>query len=44
MPRQQRRIVRKSSRWVILDETKEGVCEIIVVENADIIVDNVGDV
>jgi len=44
MPHQPRRIVRKASRGVIPDETKEGVCEIIVVENADIVVDDIGDV
>jgi hypothetical protein len=44
MTRQPRRIVRKTDSGIMLGETKEGVAEVIRVEDADIVVDDVGDV
>lgn len=44
MTRQPRRIVRKTNYGIILGETKEGVGKIIGVEDADIVIDNVGDI
>ena len=44
MTRQLRRIVGKPHSGIVPVETKEGVAEIIRVENADIVVDHVGDI
>ena len=44
MTRQPRRIVREAHCGIIPSETEKGVAKIIDVEDADIVIDNVGDV
>lgn len=44
MTRKPRRIVRKAPCGIFLCETEEGVCQIVVVEDADVVIDYVGHV
>lgn len=44
MTRQLRRIVRKPHNGIVPVKTKEGVAEVIRVENTDIVVDQIGDI
>lgn len=44
MARKPCRIVRKAPCGIFLCETEEGVCQIVVVEDADVVIDYVGHV
>ena len=44
MARKPCRIVRKAPCGIFLCETEEGVCRIVVVEDADVVIDYVGHV